>query len=242
MRAGVLIIGSLLWDNEHRATWRVTRLRMEERIPVRVPIRYGRRSRTRGNTFTMVFRDDESLGQAVVMPCVFPVTSIEDLSEEASALWKAEQPSADEGEVGSSWGCVGVLLRDKNLRHFVRDWGRYFQAYSKGPVSPVDDEGILNIPWPVKLDNFPLSEVDILLSTSTQANRPLPTAIEIADAWINQNEGHERYFFENVRHSIRTAEDLDIWRRIEERSPEWLKNPDYADVISLLHSEAAHYG
>ncbi len=53
-------------------------------------------------------------------------------------------------------------------------------------------------------------------------------------------DGYERYFFENVRHGIRTPEDLNIWRRIAERSPEWLKEPGYAEVVSLLKSEAAH--
>ena len=240
MRVAVLVIGSLLWDNRHRERWRCTRLNLDERIPVRAPIRYGRRSRTRGNTFTVVFRSDAVLGQAVLLPCFSSVVNVEDLIQEASALWKAERSSAQEGEVGASWGCVGMLFHREDADiNLVKKWRQYFQKNSDRPIAPVDSDGILHIPWPTKLDNSPLTEVDIILSTATQAEKVLPTVEDIADAWINQGSGYERYFFENVRHRIRTAEDLEIWRRIEEQSPRWLSKPDYAEVISLLRSEAA---
>jgi len=241
MRVGILVIGSLLWDNSERETWRRTRLNLDEQIPVRAPIRYGRRSRTRGNTFTMVFRNDGIWGQAVLVPCLSSMMDVDDLLQEASALWSAEKLSASQGEVGASWGCVGVLFRreDETSINLAKEWGQYFQKHSDRPIAPVDLEGILHIPWPEKLDNSPLTEVDVILSTATQAEKTLPTAEEIADAWINQDSGHERYFFENVRHGIRTAEDLEIWSRIEERSPRWLSKQEYAEVIAFLRSGTA---
>ncbi len=52
MRGGILIIGSLLWDDStERQTWRSRRLLLE-RHSVVVPLNYGRRSRSRGDTFT----------------------------------------------------------------------------------------------------------------------------------------------------------------------------------------------
>lgn len=55
-RIGVLIIGSLYWDDDkpHREEWRRDRLRMDNRQYVKVPIRYGRYSETRKG-YTMVF-------------------------------------------------------------------------------------------------------------------------------------------------------------------------------------------
>lgn len=235
-----MVIGSLLWDNSHREEWRHTHLNLNEQIYVKVPICYGRRSSKRGNTFTMVLRSDAKLGQAVLLPCLSSVKNVEDLAHEASALWKAERSSAQKGEVGVSWGCVGILFRSADTHiNLMKKWSLYFENNSKGPVAPVNSDGILSIPWPKKLDNSPLTEVDIILSTATKAEKALPTAEDIADAWINQNHGYERYFFENVRHGIRTAEDLEIWRRIEEKSPMWLSNPNYEEVIFLLKSEVA---
>ncbi|RMG53056.1 MAG: hypothetical protein D6723_07705 [Acidobacteria bacterium] len=187
----------------------------------------------------MVFRSDGFLGEAVLVPCLSSVVDIDDLVQEASALWKAERPSAQEGEVGASWGCVGTLFRGEDADiNLAKKWGQYFQERSERPIAPVDSDGILRILWPAKLDHSPLTEVDIILSTATQAEVALPTAEDIADAWINQDSGYERYFFENVRHGIRTAEDLEIWGRIEKQSPRWLRKPEYAEVISLLRAEA----
>ena len=53
---GVLIIGSLYWDRAcHRTNWRRDRLDQCRGRHVRAPIRYGRRSKTRGCSYTMVF-------------------------------------------------------------------------------------------------------------------------------------------------------------------------------------------
>ncbi|NPA72176.1 MAG: hypothetical protein GXO35_05030 [Gammaproteobacteria bacterium] len=242
MQVAILVIGSLLWDDaQHRAEWRRTRLDVDFQIPVKVPIRYGRRSTTRGNTFTMVFAGNEATGQARLIPCISLVSDLKDLVDEAIALWKAERKYARDGEVGSSWGCVGILPRDQNFQ-FANEWSQYFQEHSHAPIAPVDSKGRLNIPWPVRIGEPLPIDIDILISTSTQPESTLPTAIEIADAWIEQNEGYERYFFENVQCGIRTPDDLKIWRRIEERSPDWLNNPAYAEVISLLREESTQSG
>ena len=242
MRVAILVIGSLLWDDaQHRARWRSTRLDLISQIPVKVPIRYGRRSTTRGNTFTMVFADNGTTGQAILIPCLSQVSDSKDLIGEAIALWKAERESAGSGEVGSAWGCVGILSRDQNFQ-FANEWAQYFQEHSPAPIAPVDSNGKLNIPWPVKIDDSLPVDIDILISTSTRPETTLPTAIEIADAWIEQNERYVSYFFRNVQHGVRTPDDIKIWRRIEERSPDWLNNPAYAEVIALLRTESAQSG
>jgi len=79
--------------------------------------------------------------------------------------------------------------------------------------------------------------MDVILATATRAEATRPTPDEIADGWIDR--GHERYFFENVRHGIRTSDDGLIWRRLEERAPRWLHGDVYADVVALLGAEGA---
>ncbi len=60
LRGGVIIIGSLLWDNKiSRQEWRKNDLYNRNRFKVNVPIRYGRCSDTRNNTYTMIFSNIE---------------------------------------------------------------------------------------------------------------------------------------------------------------------------------------
>src|SRR5262245_38785474 len=63
---GILIAGSLYWSTEpYRVRWRRKFLDMDRVIPVRAPIRYGRRSRH--GSYTMVFAPGGPMGQAKVV-------------------------------------------------------------------------------------------------------------------------------------------------------------------------------
>ena len=232
MRAGILIIGSLLWDDQGREQWRKSRLDVDQKVFVQAPIRYGRLSQ--GNTFTMTFAPDDSMGQAVLVPCKVPIGDMASLVTEAEALWQAEDHNASPHQIGKSWGCVGALFRPGNqLEDLRRDWAAHFSKAVLKPFSPVEMNGVLCVAWP---DGTPAS-VDVILAT---ANEPAPAAHsldEIADAWVDR--GHEDYFFQNVRHGIRTPQDGLIWRRIEQRNPDWLQNPQYADAVTILQQEAA---
>ena len=64
------------------------------------------------------------------------------------------------------------------------------------------------------------------------------SARSFADAWVSQLEGHENYFFNNVKHGIRTPDDLAIWRRIEDRSPRWINAEPYKEAIEILRGDA----
>ena len=108
---GVLIIGSLYWDpSDNRQNWRSERLNLGTKKYVSAPIRYGRRSKCRGNSYTMVFSMnlcEEQFGRAIVVPCKQRVKSICDLLEEAKFLWMAE--SGHLGPISAKWGCVAVV-------------------------------------------------------------------------------------------------------------------------------------
>lgn len=240
MHDGILIIGSLFWDRRReRVEWRQARLRIDDAVHVSVSIRYGRRSESRGNTFTMTFAGDGQLGQGVLAPCRTSVADAAALIAEAKELWKAEQPSAPAGSIGAPWGCVGVLFRPQAApddRH--KAWTDYFHKKAS-PISPVDRDGALRIPWPVLATDGTAAGVEVILATATKADTARPLPEDIADAWINQDQGHELYFFENVRHGIRTPEDLIIWRRVDEAGPSWLRKDAYTEAVAILRGEIA---
>ena len=201
MRTGILIIGSLLWDNCQREAWRRSRLHVDRKLHVKAPICYGRRSQSRGNTFTMTLTGDAS-GTAVLVPCVSAIVSVAGLVAEAAALWGAERATERSSSIGASWGSVGVLLATTVPAEWRAGWAAYFRSHAS-PLPPVDDAGTLRIAWPVTTVERRPANVDIILTTATKAEATRPTATEISDAWVDQSDGHERYFFENIRHGIR---------------------------------------
>lgn len=240
MRAGILIVGSLLWDRRcERDAWRRSRLAIDRAVHVKVPIKYGRRSESRANTFTMTMSIDGGPGQAIIVPCRTMLAGARALLDEAEELWQAEQPGAQVGSISASWGCVGVRFHDEPPpSDWSTAWAERFHAKA-APVAPVNGDGLLGIPWPLASANGAI-DADVILATATKAEKDRPRPEDIADAWVNQNQGHERYFFENVRHGIRTPEDAEIWRRIEEQSPGWLSGDAYAEAVAILRGESRH--
>lgn len=180
-------------------------------------------------------------GQALIVPCKTEIREIESLADEARSLWAAEDNSPVLDRFHKSWGCVGVLFGPKAVACGLDDqWRGHFQAAKPGSPPPLDSAGKLNIPWPSTVEGAPVSEFDVILATATMPNPKdrRPEAAEIAQAWIEQNNGNERYFFENVRHGIRTRDDLDIWRIIDTQKPQWLETAGYEEAIEVLRSEA----
>jgi hypothetical protein len=233
MKAGVLIIGSLLWDDApHRIEWRRSRLVMDRKMQVTAPIHYGRLSQSRGNTFTMTFAMDGKLGQGILVPCRRDSSDINALLDEAHELWKAEFKTAQLGSIGATWGCVGVLFRDALATNSLASkWATEFCKRTTSPVPPVGNTGLLNIPW-IEIASNESADIDLILATATRAETIRPTPESVADAWVQQSNGHERYFFNNVRYGIRTPNDLLIWRRIEERNR--VGTEDFQKLISSI--------
>ena len=238
MRIAVLIVGSLRWDDRPvRTRWRDTRLDLDRAVPVRVPVHYRRCSWSRGNTYTMTIDPDAPSGTALMVPCRRPVGSPQDLIEEAQHLWAAEQPGVEHGAIGAEWGCCGMLLRRHN-REVAKLWSGVFRERVTDPVPPVNGSGILGIVWPEPVEGRGL-DVDVAFAAVTRPVAESPALEAIAGAWLAQSDSHERYFFENVRHGIRTHEDLEIWSHIERGNPDWLDAPHYSEPIRVLRRETA---
>jgi hypothetical protein len=239
MKCGILIIGSLLWDKETagRSEWRQSRLSLPEQIPAVAPFRYGRKSQSRGNTFTMTFSSDAAPAQGVVAPCVHQINSLDDLLLEARSLWKAEAPTALAGAIGAGWGCVGAMFQSGRDQHGLETAWAGHLAEAKVQCAPiVGADGWSHLQWPTEQGGAPL-DFDIVLFTATKAEANRPTAQEIADAWLAQSAGYEKYFFLNVQHGIRTPDDPGIWERIKSKSAPWLGQASYSAAIKMLESD-----
>jgi hypothetical protein len=257
LKIGALIVGSLDWEskdyggacreelrrcgvppNLSRARWRRERLldTADSEFPVCVPIRYGRLSQSRGNTFTMVFSPEyeQRSGLAKVIACKNVVTTFNDLLAEAIELWAAESGEKDRGKLSASWGCVTIITPDNFLNHPNRSerqklldrwaarvteqksYGRF--GFSAGDIEAskgaVISAGRLRIAWPTLVGGGPVP-FDLLLATATNPEIGLnkkainyPSVAEIAAAWNNGN--HVYYFRCNQLTGIETSDDSAI--------------------------------
>ena len=224
MQIGVLIIGSLYWDDSApRCAWRNERLDPKGQQRVRVPIRYGRRATKRGNSYTMVFSSglaDEQLGTAIAIPF-----KSEDLFNEAEHLWAAERNATNgsNGRISASWGCVGLLenpmapLHRKHRERWitrVRQEPHYGHLeHGREEAAAVDRYGFLDISWPSALNGSPL-ECDALLAAATCPtldDAEYPSSGNIADAWKTpKGKIYAKYFWNNRENGIMTFQDTEI--------------------------------
>jgi hypothetical protein len=239
LRAGVLILGSLLWDNADRERWRRQRLDMKAARQVWLPIRYGKLSGTRGHTHTMVVSNlcyaHKDLGVGFIVPCIRPIQTASDLITEARELAKAE------GLAEWTWGAVGVLANPtgKIPPEILAGWKDFaaerlhncdlFSRHTKSERPALSKSGLLQLRWPDRVDTSKPTGLDLLLATPTAPTLPhgrYPRPQEIGETYANQDR--PEYFIENVRHHIRTARDKDIWKSSLHLRPEWAKQ--YADI------------
>ena len=232
MKIGALIIGSLYWeDSQHRRNWRREHLDMDTHYHVKIPIRYGRRSQSRGCSYTMVFSaglSEEQFGHGIVVPFISSK-----VVEEAESLWTAERDRGTSNQrISADWGCIALVENpERPVHHDVRHaWterlGRepcYAEMFNTpiGEEAPVNRSGSLMIPWPATLSGKPL-EFDVLIATATNPTiiaGHYPTVQQIADAWKTpQGEEHLTYFCSNRKSGIQTFQDSEIERLLYDNS------------------------
>lgn len=226
MNLGILIIGSLYWDTDPtRVHWRST-LDMTDARHVTAPIRYGRKSSSRGNTYTMVFSQlcaaPDKLGTGIVVRALRDCRNGNDLIAEAQRLWAAERKAHELGATCAGWGRVCLLKHpDFKMADPVLDKWRAASSPCHLPLSTATDEdpvvdhdsGLALIDWPNDVSTGePLADYDVLLMTATEptlTNRSYPTPETIAEAW-RRNPHYLHYFHENRACGITTFEDQEL--------------------------------
>lgn len=224
---GILAIGSLYWDNDpNRERWRESRLNRSEEFHVNAPIRYGRKSETRGDTYTMVFSGSCPLGQAKVVSCRNRVTTVDSLIVEAEYLWAAERSAERPNHrISAPWGAVGLLTRPGAVipQPILDGWAQRVSqehryavlSYAREDGPPISSAGLLQIVWPTLLRGSESLRLDLLLATATdptlQGEPPqFPTPESIAAAWNSDPAGNVRYFLTNRENGITTFQDEGI--------------------------------
>lgn len=232
LKGGVIIIGSLLWDNTKRQNWRRERLYCENKFQVYLPIRYGRCSMKRKYTYTMVFSNicysrGYGLGTGWILPIRAEINSFSDLKAEAQQVGIAEGISDGLSE---HWGLVALLLNpNKEIDNAIKiEWKNLmdrrlsnhpiFTDKLKSEKSQVDRNGFLTMRWPgeVTPENR-IEKLDFLISTTikpTLLNKRYPAVYQIANAM--KKAGYYEYFEKNIEHGISTFQDKRILRRINQ--------------------------
>jgi hypothetical protein len=237
--AGILIIGSLLWDKD-RKEWRDKRLDLDHSELVSAPIRYGRLSgKRRGHTYTMVFSRGAPMGCARVVRLSRVITSAEDLITEALRLWEAEELSKDTSRIANkNWGCVAVLRNPRReipaalltawVQRVEREegYGNVRQTADEGAL--ISKDGMLQIDWPRCVAGGAPVDLDLLLVTAndpTLSGTPLsyPSVETIVKAWNDAAPEHAEYFWKNRDNGIQTFEDAEISRLLRPRQGEVTK-------------------
>jgi hypothetical protein len=236
LNLGILMVGSLYWDAGacdpicqqpcqkcSRPQWRQKRLSMSDATAVQVPIHYGRRSKTRGNTFSsIVFDRADKLGQALVVPCIKNICSLVDLIEEATAMWTAEQSGDNNAEaISADWGCSALLPHPDLHQHgalfqdLFTGWAnRVAQEHDNYAHHPsVDSSGQLLIDWPKDLSGKPL-DLDILLATANTPDERVPDEADIAKSFRADDFANTDYFIHNHQNGIVTSSDDSILNEI----------------------------
>ncbi|HEU4386938.1 MAG TPA: hypothetical protein VFV34_04010 [Blastocatellia bacterium] len=243
LRGGVIIIGSLLWDDDlKRSNWRESCLRTKDKILAELPIRYGRWSDKR-RTYTMVFSANckraSQIGAGFVIPIkAHPIKDIQVLICQARMMAEAE--GMGESFVGRTkkgvnwvnWALMGILLNPKLTRETrttaLAGWATVFKAdggpqeassYKIGQErSSISKVGELLIRWPRAADprkQRKIDEIDFLIATCTKPGR------ESSEAYPSLTEIAEsarcdctRYFLNNRKFGIKTFQDTRVVERL----------------------------
>jgi hypothetical protein len=240
MRLGILVIGSLFWDpSRPRCRWRQARFGCGDVRRVKVPIRYGKKSKKRKDTYTMIFAAScsvpDRLGTGLVIPARAECCAPEHLIEEAEHLWAAERDTEAVGGICADWGKVMVkakpALDPQNValqgwQGHIRSCGAAYTALptASGEESILDyTTGLALLDWPTDVETgMSLVGFDLLLMTATKPTLNegrYPTAPQIAEAWRADLEGNVVYFHNNRHHGITTFEDAQIQALLANEPP-----------------------
>ena len=240
MKGGVLIIGSLLWQDdlkigkhdEIRKKWRKKHLLMDDKVLVKAPIRYGRFSE-KDDIFTMVFSTEcinRKSGTAFIVPLNTYCENYQVIQTEANALADAEGMKGKfiaKTSEGGIWGVVSYLTNpalQKEQQTLLADgWKARIQL--EGGYNPsdfrldtekpcIDKNGKLKIRWPVAVD-LKLKEVvdsyDFLLATATK-----PTVYPSIKNHVTKilTDKKREYFLNNYKSGLTTYQDAAIIKKL----------------------------
>ena len=230
LQGAVLLIGSLLWENEDNALnlatgkkrreWRKA-LNLQHKIKVQVPIRYGRRSSSRKCTYTMAFANSATRGESFIAPYREMCESNDHLKSLAIELARAEGivTKRDQSRIWCGWGAVGVMFHEvdnERAAEWAAEWAAEFDGFDNSSYNIGDEEpsitnrGFLNFPLDIP------DGIDFVLATPVKPQiSEYPTPSQIADAIIETQPRYDTYVRLNYRSGIRVSGDDDVIARLD---------------------------
>ena len=239
LKGGIIIIGSLLWDtSKTRVSWRNKSLMPLDRgIDVHMPIRYGRISKTRNYTYSMVFSNDceksHKQGNAKFIEFNNNPVTLDELWTQCTELIKAEtnKEMLSFSTFNWKWGALGLCINPKTeidkkevVHRLKESWKNKYGI--KKPLIPIDyevnnegliinDSGILNIQWAKELEKY-----DFFIATATKPEQSIyPNPYKIAEKMILNED--DSYFRHNQLNNIITFQDEDIITELKKIDDNW---------------------
>lgn len=241
IKGGVLIIGSLLWqdhlengDRDNvRKLWRDRHLLLNHKIMVKVPIRYGRLSKS--DIYTMVFSNScakNKNGTGYFIPFKQTITTFSDLVSEAKEVSVAEGMKGEflSKETGTNnvWCVLGILTNPKTIskeqeKILQNNWSEIINSQGgfdlkdfkqRGENSCLDKRGKLNINWPTPLDKRNakiLNSYDFIIATGTKPTK-YPNVNELIEKV--KSDKTRNYFIENYNSGITTFQDIEVINKL----------------------------
>lgn len=228
-KGGAVIIGSLLWENKTtRIQWREVYLKSgENKIATKVKIRYGRKSRTRENTFTMILSNHQEtkFGSAYILPFKEPIKDARQLESQAFAMARAEGLWVkDKPSLNKTWGTIGLLINpnlgtSETLKIIIERWIEIYSEYEFNPSDYlieneseiIDNNGFLKLVWTDEMNEF-----DFLIATLTVPDPKILLDEQIIADRINET-GYDEYFLTNYQNGIRTFQDERIIEKLNKK-------------------------
>ncbi|MDA3915417.1 MAG: hypothetical protein PF690_00385 [Deltaproteobacteria bacterium] len=227
LRGGVLIIGSLLWqknltddDTSVRLDWRNGRLDLENRIYIKAPIRYGRKSKDGITTMIFSNKMKNKKGFCYVIPFKKAINNKDELLCEAISLSCAE---GMKGNFVRRWGVLTYLFNNTIDNDAKKAIVQLFRKRKKNKKFDIEEYKVsgekncltkslkLNIDWPepvLEKDKDLLNKFHFLLATATKPQNPAPNLSEISESV--KSDMKRMYFINNMINGIITAEDFEI--------------------------------
>lgn len=244
LKSGIIIIGSLLWDNSKiRSEWRNKYFNYKNKIEVDLPIRYGRISSSRMNTYTMVYSKilkKEEYGKGILLELKNEIDKIETLREILENSIRVERDitqtewkflkKCEAFALNWSWGVVGLSINPKHIdsnmkfsskiEPIVQYWNDNLSDFDPKIFSLanegifIEKNGQFEIEWTKEMDGL-----DFLFTTivapKTEIVNNYPDADQIALKMYESN--YYSYFIKNVENNISTKDDDRILELIKSK-------------------------
>jgi hypothetical protein len=242
IKGGVIIQGSLFWENENncipgdevkgnaRREWRENRLNLKDSFPIPFPLRYGRCSSSRLCTYTMVMSENylanDKIGQAKVAPFhkTFQTSNMAEITTEITELTKVEGIS--EGKYfAKGFSAIAIWINPNS--QFETNLETYWNGlltqygYQNNYTYNWSDRTLISQDYKLGL-TLGVEDLDFLLLTymqpkhrvlSLDQQQQYPTPKEIAEEI--KRTGYSTYFCQNRVSGIITSDDEEIFKYIK---------------------------